>query len=304
MKQIVVVGSINMDLVANVEAFPKPGETIHSLGVAYLPGGKGANQAVAAARSGARVRMVGAVGTDSFGRALVDNLAASGVDTAGVLRKEGHSGIAIITVDRTGENCIVLSGGSNKAFGFGEIEDRIPWDDAFAILLQNEIDWQVNEAVMREARRRGVPVWFNPAPAVKPEPEMLGMIDTCVLNETEIEVLTGMNVSGPEEAERAAGLLAESGVSQVVVTLGDKGCVRVGRDGGTVRVPAFRVRAVDTTAAGDTFIGAMAAASSEGKRAPEALRFASAAAALAVTRPGAQASIPARDEVERMLAGL
>jgi len=304
MKQIVVVGSINMDLVANVEAFPKPGETIHSLGVAYLPGGKGANQAVAAARSGARVRMVGAVGTDSFGRALVDNLAASGVDTAGVLRKEGHSGIAIITVDRTGENCIVLSGGSNKAFGFGEIEDRIPWDDAFAILLQNEIDWQVNEAVMREARRRGVPVWFNPAPAVKPEPEMLGMIDTCVLNETEIEVLTGMNVSGPEEAERAAGLLAESGVSQVVVTLGDKGCVRVGRDGGTVRVPAFRVRAVDTTAAGDTFIGAMAAASSEGKRAPEALRFASAAAALAVTRPGAQSSIPARDEVERMLAGL
>jgi ribokinase len=304
MKQIVVVGSINMDLVANVEAFPKPGETIHSLGVAYLPGGKGANQAVAAARSGARVRMVGAVGTDSFGRALVDNLAASGVDTAGVLRKESHSGIAIITVDRTGENCIVLSGGSNKAFGFGEIEDRIPWDDAFAILLQNEIDWQVNEAVMREARRRGVPVWFNPAPAVKPEPEMLGMIDTCVLNETEIEVLTGMNVSGPEEAERAAGLLAESGVSQVVVTLGDKGCVRVGRDGGTVRVPAFRVRAVDTTAAGDTFIGAMAAASSEGKRAPEALRFASAAAALAVTRPGAQASIPARDEVERMLAGL
>jgi len=303
MKQIVVVGSINMDLVANVEAFPKPGETIPSLGVAYLPGGKGANQAVAAARSGARVEMVGAVGTDSFGQTLLDSLAASGVDTSGVLRKEGHSGLAIITVDRGGENCIVLAGGSNRAFGFGEIEDRIPWDDAFAVLLQNEIDWPATEAVMREARRRGVPVWFNPAPALKPEREVLGLIDTCVLNETEIEVLTGERVSGPEDAARAAGLLAEAGVSQVVVTLGDKGCVRVGRDGGTVHVPAFRVRAVDTTAAGDTFIGALAAASCEGKPVPEALRFASAAAALAVTRPGAQASIPAREETERMLAG-
>ena len=303
MKHIVVVGSINMDLVANVEAFPKPGETIHSRGVAFLTGGKGANQAVAAARSGARVRMIGAVGTDSFGQTLIDHLAASGVDTAGVLRKEGHSGLAIITVDRTGENHIVLAGGSNKAFGFGEIEGLIPWDGAFAVLLQNEIDWPANEAVMREAGRRGVPVWFNPAPALKLDGDVPGLIDTCILNETEIGVITGERVSGADDAVRAAGLLLEAGASQVIVTLGDKGCVRVGRDGGTVHVPALKVRAVDTTAAGDTFIGALAAASCEGKSAEEALRFAAAAAALAVTRPGAQASIPARDEVERMLAG-
>lgn len=303
MRKIVVVGSINMDLVARVEAFPRPGETIHSRGVAYLPGGKGANQAVAAARSGASVQMIGAVGTDSFAQTLIDNLAASGVDTAGILRKEGHSGLAIITVDRSGENHIVLAGGSNRAFAFGEIEGRIAWDEAFAILLQNEIDWTATEAVMREAKRRGVPVWFNPAPAVRPDPEMLGLIDTCVLNETEIEVITGEKVSGAEDAVRAAGRLLEAGVTQVVVTLGEKGCVRVGRDGGTVHVPAFKVRAVDTTAAGDTFIGAMAAASCEGRPVPDALRFAAAAAALAVTRPGAQVSIPARDEVERLLAG-
>jgi len=303
MKKIVVVGSINMDLVTNVEAFPRPGETIHSLGVGYQPGGKGANQAVAAARSGASVQMVGAVGTDSFAQTLIDNLAGSGVDTAGILRKEGHSGLAIITVDRSGENHIVLAGGSNKAFAFGEIEGRIAWDEAHAVLLQNEIDWETTAAVMREAKRRGVPVWFNPAPAVKPEPELLPLIDTCILNETEIEVITGAKVSGAEDAERAAGRLLEAGVTQVVVTLGDKGCVRAGRDGESVHVPAFKVRAVDTTAAGDTFIGAMAAASSEGKPVMEALRFAAAASALAVTRHGAQASIPSRDEVERLLSG-
>jgi len=301
-KKIVVVGSINMDLVTNVEAFPRPGETIHSLGVAYLPGGKGANQAVAAARSGASVRMVGAVGTDSFAQTLIDNLADSGVDTSGVLRKEGHSGLAVITVDRSGENHIVLAGGSNKAFGYGEIEGRIPWDEAHAVLLQNEIDWSVTEAVMREAGRRGVPVWFNPAPALKLEPEVLGLIHTCILNETEIEVITGAKVSGADDAVPAAGRLLEAGVRQVVVTLGDKGCVWVGREGEPVHVPAFKVQAVDTTAAGDTFIGAMAAASCEGKPVPEALRYAAAASALAVTRHGAQASIPARDEVERLLA--
>ena len=306
MKQIVVVGSINMDLVTNVEAFPRPGETIHSLGVRYIPGGKGANQAVAAARSGARVRMVGAVGADSFAQTLIDNLAASGVDTSGVLRKDGHSGLALITVDRSGENQIVLAGGSNRAFGFGEIEERIPWDDAFAILLQNEIDWTATEAVMREAKRRGVPVWFNPAPALRLPREILGLIDTCVLNETETEAITGEKVSGAEDAARAAGLLLEAGVKQVVVTLGEKGCVRVAGQGverEPVVVPAFSVRPVDTTAAGDTFIGAFAAASCAGRPAVEALRYAAAGAAIAVTRPGAQASIPVRDEVERLLAG-
>ena len=264
MKKIVVVGSINMDLVTNVQAFPRPGETIHSLGVSYQPGGKGANQAVAAARSGAAVQMVGAVGTDGFAQTLIDNLAASGVDTAGILRKEGHSGLAVITVNESGENQIVLAGGSNKAFRFEEIENRIAWDEAFAILLQNEIDLAATEAVMREAKRRGVPVWFNPAPAFKPEREMLGLIHTCILNETEIELITGAKVTGVDEAVHAAGLLVDAGVTQVIVTLGDKGCVWIDQAGEPCHVPAFKVRAVDTTAAGDTFIGAMAAASCGG----------------------------------------
>ena len=303
MKKIVVVGSINMDLVTNVEAFPRPGETIHSMGVAYHPGGKGANQAVAAARSGARVQMIGAVGTDSFAQTLIDNLAESGADTANILRKEGHSGLAVITVEQSGENQIILAGGSNKAFSFDEIEGRIAWDEAYAILLQNEIAWDTTAAVMREAKRRGVPVWLNPAPALKLERETLALIHTCILNETEIEVITGEKVSGAEDAMRAAKLLLDAGVEQVVVTLGDKGCAWVRRGGEPVVVPAFKVRAVDTTAAGDTFIGAAAAAACEGKPMLEALRFAAAASAIAVTREGAQASIPVRDEVERLLAG-
>lgn len=301
MKNIVVVGSINMDLVTNVAAFPKPGETIHSLGVGYHPGGKGANQAVAAARSGARVQMVGAVGTDSFARTLIDNLAASGVDTDSILRKEGHSGLAVITVEQSGENHIVLAAGSNKAFTFEEIEGRIAWDEAYAVLLQNEIDWETTVSVMRAAKRKGVPVWFNPAPALKLEPPVLSLIHTCILNETEIELITGVKVAGTEDAARAAGQLLEAGVTQVVVTLGDKGCVWVGPGGESCRVPAFRVKAVDTTAAGDTFIGALAAASCDGMPVTDALRRAAAASAIAVTRQGAQASIPTRQEVDAFM---
>jgi len=302
MKKIVVVGSINMDLVTNVAAFPKPGETIHSLGVGYFPGGKGANQAVAAARSGASVQMIGAVGTDSFAQTLIDNLAASGVDTAGILRKEGHSGLAVITVEQSGENQIILAAGSNKAFSYEEIESRIAWDEAYAILLQNEIDWDTNAAVMKAAKQRGVPVWFNPAPALKLEDTLLPHIHTCILNETEIGLITGVKVSAVEDAVQAARLLLDAGVAQVIITLGDKGCVWIDQAGEPCHVPAFKVRAVDTTAAGDTFIGAMAAASCGGLPIQEALRFAVAASAIAVTRQGAQASIPAKQEIERLLA--
>ena len=296
MSKIVVVGSMNMDLVTNVAAFPKPGETIHSLGVGYFPGGKGANQAVAAARSGASVQMIGAVGADSFAQTLIDNLAASGVDTAGILRKEAHTGLAVITVEQSGENQIVLAAGSNKAFTYDEIEDRIAWDEAYAILLQNEINWDTTVAVMKAAKQRGVLVWFNPAPALKLDQSLLPMIHTCILNETEIELITGAKVTGVDEAVHAAGLLVDAGVTQVIVTLGDKGCVWLGPDGESCHVPAFKVQAVDTTAAGDTFIGAMAAASCSGLPIGEALR-----SALAVTRQGAQASIPTRQEVEQLL---
>lgn len=302
MKKIVVVGSMNMDIVTNLAAFPKPGETIHSLAVRYYPGGKGANQAVAAARSGAAVQMIGAVGTDSFGKELIENLTDSGVDTARILQKEGHSGLALISVDQSGENQIILAAGSNTSFSYAEIERRIDWDDAYAILLQNEIAWDTTVAVMQVAKQRGVPVWFNPAPALKLEQTLLSTIHTCILNETEIEVMTGEKVSCQEDAAKAGKRLLDAGVSQVIVTLGDKGCVSIRQGGEPYDVPAFQVKAVDTTAAGDTFIGAYAAAACTGMSVAEALKYATAAAACAVTKEGAQASIPTRQEVEQFIA--
>lgn len=293
---------MNMDLVTSVAALPKPGETIHSSGVSYFPGGKGANQAVAAARSGASVQMIGAVGTDSFGQTLIDNLAESGVDTASILQKEGHSGLALITVEQSGENHIVLAAGSNKAFSYEEIADRMMWEDAYAILLQNEIDWDTTVAVMQAAKQKGVPVWFNPAPALQVERSLLSRIDTCILNETEIEMITGTKVSSIEDAVEASEQLLAAGVKQVIVTLGDRGCVWIDQAGEPIHVPAFKVCAVDTTAAGDTFIGALAAAMCDEMPITEALRYAVAASALTVTREGAQASIPTRQEVENMLA--
>jgi ribokinase len=308
MGKIAVVGSINMDVVNRVDRHPLPGETVSGLETAYIPGGKGANQAVAAARAGAQVLMIGAVGQDPFGGPLVEALGKAGVDTAGVLEKEGTSGMAFITVDAHGENNIILSSGANGRLSVEDMEAGLIGAAAGdvgvgldGVLLQNEIPWETTSAAVRRARALGATVYLNPAPARKVEDEVLALVDVLVVNETEAAAISGMKVDSRENAEAAAEWLLGRGVREVIVTLGAAGVVYASKEGERVSVPAFRVEAVDTTAAGDTFIGAYAAARNRGDSVQEALRWANAAAAIAVTRPGAQSSIPYADEVYRWL---
>ncbi|MFM9328616.1 ribokinase [Paenibacillus mesotrionivorans] len=308
MGKIAVVGSINMDVVNRVERHPLPGETVSGLETAYIPGGKGANQAVAAARAGAQVLMIGAVGQDPFGGPLVEALGKAGVNTAGVLEKEGTSGMAFITVDAHGENNIILSPGANGRLSAEDMEAGLIGAAGGSggaglggVLLQNEIPWETTAAAVRRARTYGAAVYLNPAPARKVEDEVLALVDVLVVNETEAAAISGLEVASREHAEAAAEWLLGRGVGEVIVTLGAAGVVYASKEGERISAPAFRVEAVDTTAAGDTFIGAYAAARDRGASVQEALRWANAAAAIAVTRPGAQSSIPSADEVNRWL---
>ncbi len=308
MGKIAVVGSINMDVVNRVERHPLPGETISGLETAYIPGGKGANQAVAAARAGVQVSMIGAVGRDPFGRPLVQALEDAGVNAERVLEKEGTSGMAFITVDAHGENNIILSSGANGKLSAADMNAGLAGaaagsgaDGLGGVLLQNEIPWETTSAAVRQARAFGATVYLNPAPARKVEDEVLALVDVLVVNETEAAAISGMEVASRENAEAAAEWLLNRGVGEVIVTLGAAGVIYASKEGERVSVPAFRVEAVDTTAAGDTFIGAYAATREQGSSVQEALRWANAAAAIAVTRPGAQSSIPSADEVNRWL---
>jgi len=286
-----------MDIVSGVKQFPLPGETIDSVSLSYFPGGKGANQAVAAARSGANCYMIGAVGNDGFADTLNDELALSGVKVDHIVRKQGASGIAIITVNAEGENNIVISKGSNNKLTSDDINKHVKWDDVYAVLLQNEISWDTTKYVIEQAKLASVAVWLNPAPAISIPQTLWRNIDTFIMNETETSVITGIEVDNVQSALQAAMLLIAQGVTRVIITLGEHGCVYADTQGERYIIPAFKVNAVDTTAAGDTFIGAFAAASIEGESVEQALMYAVAASALAVTKAGAQSSIPTRDEV-------
>lgn len=297
LSNLYIIGSLNMDIVSNVKKFPVPGETIHSHQLQYFSGGKGANQAVAAARSGASCYMVGAVGQDSFAQVLIDELAASKVNTRHVLRKEGTSGTAIITVEESGENYIVLSPGSNGKLTPQDIDEQVDWKDTFAILLQNEISWETNRHIIRRAKEEGVTVWLNPAPAISIPQELWQDIDTFIMNETETTVITGIEVVDKSSATLAAEHLIDQGVSRIIITLGKQGCIYADASGNKYAIPAYEVKVVDTTAAGDTFIGAYAAACMRGESIDEALRYATASSALTVTKSGAQASIPYLEDV-------
>lgn len=296
--KLAVVGSINMDIVNRVVRHPLPGETVHGLETVYSPGGKGANQAVAASRNGADVFMVGAVGEDPFAEPLLATLESAGVDCTRVCRKNGNSGMAFITVSRSGENNIILSEGSNGRLTPSDVEAGLSGLDGLqGVLFQNEIPWETTVCGIQAAKRLGATVYLNPAPAREVPDEVLASVDVLIVNETEAHTITGLDVGGREEAASAAALLFARGVREVIVTLGAAGSLYVHRDGEIQYTEAFRVQAVDTTAAGDTFIGVYAACRANGLPNEEALRMASAASALAVTRAGAQSSIPALDEV-------
>jgi ribokinase len=297
MARIAVIGSMNMDVLNRVEKHPLPGETIHGLGTSYSPGGKGGNQAVAGALAGAEVMMLGAVGNDATGGELLSGLTGYGVGTDAVDLKEGTSGLAFITIDAGGENNIILSAGANALLTPDDLERHWPLvRECKAVLLQNEVPWETTLWAMKRANEDGMRVYFNPAPAFRVPREALSLLHCLILNETEAEAITGMSVSdagGEEDAVRA--LLAE-GAQSVVLTLGGRGSYYADRQGQSIRTEAFRVSAVDTTAAGDTFIGSFAAVREEAWSAEKSLKFASAAAALSVTKRGAQQSVPKRAE--------
>jgi len=303
MSSIVVIGSLNMDFVIEVDRLPMPGETILGRNFRTIPGGKGANQAYAAAKlagGGATVRMVGRVGADSFGGALKSNLAGAGVDVRGVHVTEGEAtGVACIQVDAAGQNSITVAAGANGALMPGDIG---AFDDARCVLTQLEVPIETMLEGLNRARKAGAIGILDPAPARALTHEVLELVEIATPNETEACLLAGVAPSrlNPSEAAAIGQRIRESGAKAVIVKLGEQGCVYCGAEG-TFAVPAFPVKAVDSTAAGDTFNAALAVALVEGREMRAAMRFANAAAAISVTRPGAQTSAPSRAEVEEML---
>jgi ribokinase len=297
-RPLVVVGSLNMDLVLRTPRVPAAGETLSAFGFATHPGGKGANQAVACARMGAPTRMIGRVGSDFYGHALREALAADGIDAAEVEASAAtHSGIAMILVEPDGQNRILLAPGANGELGAADIERRAALIAGAAMLIvQLEVPLAAVERAVAIAHRAGVAVLLNPAPAAVLPETLWPQIDLLVPNESEAAALAGCPVEDAASAANAAVALRARGVGRVVVTLGTHGVVIADADG-TRHLPAEIVAAIDTTAAGDCFIGALATALREGWSLARAAAFGQSAAAICVTRAGAQPAIPYRREV-------
>lgn len=303
MPAIVVVGSANLDLIVPVPAIPRPGETVLGGALTRAPGGKGANQAVAARRMGAAVAFVGAVGADDHGRILTGALAADGVQLHGLRSVAGAAtGVALIAVAASGENCIIVAPGANALLTPDDVDRAAPAIRSAGMLVtQLEIPLSAVRRALEIARSAGVRTVLNPAPAQPLPDDVLALADVLVLNATEAALLTGQPVADADDATQAAQALRQRGAGLVVVTLGARGAVALG-PAATLRMPAFRVPVVDTTAAGDAFIGALATRlSADPARLDSALRAATAAGALCVGRPGAQPSLPTADEVAAFL---
>ncbi len=301
--RVTVVGSYNTDLLVQTPRMPIKGETILGGPFHVGPGGKGANQAVAAARLGADVTMVVKVGQDTFGDQARDNLAREGVRPDFILRTaETHTGAALILVDAAGENMIVVAGGANALLTPHDVDAaQAAITGAEALLVQLETPLASIERAVHLAHAAGVKVVLNPAPAQALSPALLRQVDVLTPNETEAQLITGRLVTTPAEAEAAARALLDLGVGAVVMTLGAQGALVAAADG-VRRVSARPVKVVDTTGAGDCFSGALAVALAEGSALAEAVTFANAAAALSVTRLGTAPAMPTRAEVDAFLA--
>ena len=300
-KPIVVIGSINMDLVCRMPHLPSAGETILGSDFFTAPGGKGANQAVAAAKLGGEVHLIGRLGNDGFGDGLLAGLKENEVHVEHVARMKGvPSGCAFILLDDKGENSIIVIPGANHRLtpqDMDAAEDLIR--DAAIVLLQLEIPISTAERAMELCRKHGVFTILDPAPA-PPQglTPLLASVNLLTPNQSEADILLGRPSANPEEAARA---LIERGAASVAMKLGGEGALFLHRGEKAVAVPAFKVSVVDTTAAGDAFTGALAVAISEGRILPDAVRFACAAGALACSRLGAQPSLPQRAEVDSLL---
>ncbi|BBJ69719.1 MULTISPECIES: ribokinase [Enterobacter] len=300
---LVVLGSINADHILNLESFPAPGETVTGNQYQVAFGGKGANQAVAAGRSGANIAFIACTGDDDTGERVRKQLASDNIDIAPVsVVAEESTGVALIFVNAEGENVIGIHAGANAALTTERVEaQHASIAGAEALLMQLESPVESVLAAAKIAHENHTTVVLNPAPARVLSDELLALVDIITPNETEAEKLTGIRVENDDDAARAARALHDKGIGTVIITLGSRG-VWASVNGEGRRVPGFKVKAIDTIAAGDTFNGALVTALLEGKKMDDAIRFAHAAAAIAVTRKGAQPSVPWRKEIDEFLS--
>jgi ribokinase len=300
--RIVVVGSVNTDLIVRMPRLPRPGETVIGGTFDLAAGGKGANQAIAAARAGADVALVGRIGEDDFGRRSLAGFARDGIDTRFVsVDRKAASGVAFIVVDRRGQNSIAVASGANARLSPADVRAaRSAIVAADLLLLQLEVPLPTVRAAIEIAFKAGVRILLNPAPARPLDGTLLRRVSVLTPNEPEAAALAGIPVRFGRGAAQASGILRRKGAAAVAVTLGGRGAYF---DDGSASgfIPGFRVEAVDATAAGDVFSGALAVALADGRSFGESARFANAAAAISVTRPGAQPSAPKRSEIEALL---
>jgi ribokinase len=307
MADILVLGSLNMDLTLKVKKLPFRGETIYAQEFLKSPGGKGANQAIAAARFGANVKMIGRVGIDQYGEELITNLAVNQVDVSGISKDiQFPTGTALITVDDIGSNTIVVFPGANSSLTIEKIsmvEIKKELLKAEAIISQLEIPLNIVEKVFETAKKYSVKTILNPSPICKLSDRLLKSTDCIVFNEVEAAVLSNHEVTNPATAMQAAKILLQFGPRLIILTLGEQGAVFVSADESKY-IPAYQIEAIDTTGAGDTFIAVFTASWLEGKSIDSSLNYASAAAAITVSKKGAQISLPNRDEVEKFLREL
>ena len=298
MKNICVIGSLNMDLVVNVDTMPKPGQTIIGSNFKEVPGGKGANQAVAMARLNGNVSMIGKVGEDGFGQTLINSLKNDKVDTTYIQTSKGATGVALITVDKNAQNSIVVSPGANFEVKEDDIDNNIEAiKNSDIVVLQLETPLNTIKYALNKAKELNKYTILNPAPAVKLDDEIIKNVDLLTPNETELEIISGVSIETEEDIQKAAQIMIEKGVKELIVTLGSKGSLYINKEKSMFK-KAYKVEAVDTTAVGDSYTGALAVALSQDKNIEDAMDFASKVGALSVLKEGAQSSLPTLEDVK------
>ena len=302
MSKIVVVGSISMDLVMRTKRIPEGGETIFGDSFNIVPGGKGANQAVAVAKLGMKTEMIGMIGKDSQGEKLIQNLVDNGVKADNVIKSDELTGRAIITVDKNGDNNIIVIAGSNFKITEKDIQNKINViAENDVVILQNEIPLSVVEFCLLKAKELDKITVFNPAPATKLNDRIFHNTDYLILNETEMEEIFEIKISDEGYIEKMLCKKEENGIKNIILTLGEKGCVYFDKNNDVNKYEAYKVKAIDTTAAGDSFIGAFAMKICDCGDTEKAIKYATAVSAIVVTRKGAQSSIPTKDEIEEFI---